>query len=97
MPHLFNMMTLGLHIDLSWQWTEETLKICHSGYNAIESKSVDECKALCLETSGCSTNGFSYVPAWNQCRMPGADQPCTAGSYSQGAFYTASAGTTCFA
>merc|ERR1712072_633726 len=44
-------------------------------------------KALCNKIPGCPANGFSYVKAWRQCRLPKANAPCKADHYRQGAFY----------
>ena len=68
-------------------YSETPKRICHSAYDAVEGKTLQQCKLGCAKIPECPTNGFSYVEASTQCRFPKPNVACEAGAYSQGAFY----------
>jgi len=68
--------------ELEFSWNVIPEKMCHSSYTNIEGVTdIGVCKEACIDRvdSGSECWGFSFAPAWSQCRM--AYSQCSPGDY----------------
>ncbi len=63
------------------KWDVTNNRMCHYNYTpkTIVSNNVADCKEQCIKDTSCT--GFSYAPAWKQCRLENKGQSCLPGVY----------------